>query len=109
MSEENGIISHEEAISGRIFTASSSMVGICLTAIGLFRISDRLKNLSTLANEFLAFDSFVFLVACLISYLALRTKKHKNKPHIEKIADGIFIFGLCVMVIICGLIAYEFI
>ena len=98
-----------ENISGRIFAASSSMVGICLTAIGLFRISDRLKGIGTIADELLAVDAVGFLVSCFLAYLALKTEDLRQRASIERIADGIFLLGLGLMVVVCALIAYEFI
>ena len=99
----------EENIAGRIFSASASLVGICLTAIGLFRISDRLRSLSTFADELLAFDAVAFLVSCILAYLALRTQQEQRRMTIEKIADSLFLSGLCLMALICGLIVYELI
>ena len=46
----------EQNISNHIFSASVTMVGVCLTAIGLFRISYRLKSINTVADELLALD-----------------------------------------------------
>ena len=35
----------EQNISSHVFSASASLVGISLTCLGLFRISDKLKNI----------------------------------------------------------------
>lgn len=102
-------LSGQEDISGRIFTASASMVGICLTSIGLFRISDRLKGIGTLADELLAVDAVGFLMSCLLAYLALKSRDRQWRESIERVADAIFLLGLCLMVMISGLIVAEFV
>ena len=99
----------ELAVAGHIFSASSTMVGICLTGIGLFRIGDRLKNISTMASELLAVNAAIFLVSCLFAYLALRTNRQERRPAIERVADGLFLLGLCLIALMAALLAYEFV
>ena len=38
----------EDDISVHIFTASAAMIGVCLTVIGLVRISEKLRNLASI-------------------------------------------------------------
>lgn len=99
--------STDRNLSSHIFSASATLVGISLTCLGLFRISDRLKNFSTLANEVLAVDAVAFLAACLLSYFSLRGWP-KGRSHVtEMLAERFFLVAISGMVIICGLIAYE--
>ena len=65
--------------------------------------------MSTWTDELLALDAVAFLVACSLAYLALRAGKERHKARVEKVADAIFLLGLFMMVVICGLLAYEFI
>ena len=60
----------EQDICIHIFTVSSAMVGVCLTVIGLIRVVITLGRADTLADDFLAGDSLLFLVSCLLSYWA---------------------------------------
>src|SRR5262245_22618683 len=94
-------------ISIHIFTVSSAMVGVCLTVIGLIRVVIRLGRADTLADDFLAADPLLFLVSCLLSYWALRSRSIRRMHHLEKIADAIFIIAMIGMVIICALITYT--
>lgn len=96
-------------LSVHIFTASAGMVGVCITVMGLFRISDRLRDLSNFSQELLAMNSVAFLASCILAYLALRTRPQRRRYLVEKWADGIFFIGLCLMAVICALIAYELI
>lgn len=97
----------DEDISIHIFSVSAAMVGVCLTVIGILRIVISAKNVSTLADDFLSLDALLFLGACLLAYVALRTRRTKRMHSVERIADAIFILGLVVMAIVCGLITYA--
>jgi len=96
----------EQDISIHIFTVSSAMVGVCLTVIGLIRLVITLGRADTLADDFLAGDALLFLISCLLSYWALRSRSLR-RMHPEKIADGIFIRAMIGMVVICALITYT--
>jgi hypothetical protein len=97
----------EEDISIHIFTVSSAMVGVCLTVIGLIRVVITLGKADTVADDLLAVDAFLFLVASLLSYSALRTRFKRRMHRRERIADSIFILAMILMVIICGFITYS--
>jgi hypothetical protein len=97
----------EEDICIHIFTVSSAMVGVCLTVIGLIRVVITLGRADTLADDLLAGDALLFLISCLLSYWALRSRSLRRMHRLEKIADGIFILAMIGMVIICGLITYT--
>ena len=97
----------EQDICIHIFTVSSAMVGVCLTVIGLIRVVITLGRADTLADDLLAGDALLFLISCLLSYWALRSRSLRRMHRLEKIADGIFIFAMIGMVIICALITYT--
>jgi len=97
----------EQDISIHIFTVSSAMVGVCLTVIGLIRVVITLGRADTLADDLLAGDALLFLISCLLSYWALRSRSVRRMRRLEKIADGIFILAMIGMVIVCALITYT--
>ena len=97
----------EQNMSSHVFSASVSMVGITLPSLGLLRISDRLKSVSTIVNEILAVNAVAFLFSCLLSYLCLRKAFKRRTRLMEKTAEAIFLAAISTMVVICGLIAYE--
>ena len=97
----------EEDISIHIFTVSSAMVGVCLTVIGLIRVVITFGKADTVADDLLAADAFLFLLSCLISYSALRTRSKRRMHRRERIADGIFILAMILMVVICGFITFA--
>src|SRR5437870_9288472 len=99
--------SFEQDICIHIFTVSSAMVGVCLTVIGLIRVVITLGSADTLADDFLAADALLFLISCLLSYWALRSRGLRRMHRLEKIADSIFIIAMIGMVVVCALITYT--
>jgi len=97
----------EKDICIHIFTVSSAMVGVCLTVIGLIRVVITLGSADTLADDFLAADALLFLISCMLSYWALRSRSLHRMHRLEKIADSIFIIAMIGMVVICALITYT--
>ena len=97
----------EQDICIHIFTVSSAMVGVCLTVIGLIRVVITLGNADTLADDLLAGDALLFLVSCLLSYWALRSRGLRRMHRLEKIADAIFIIAMIGMVVACALVTYS--
>jgi Kef-type K+ transport system membrane component KefB len=97
----------EQDICIHIFTVSSAMVGVCLTVIGLLRVVITLGRADTLADDLLAGDALLFLISCLLSYWALRSRSVHRMNRLEKVADAIFIIAMIGMVIICALITYN--
>ena len=107
MPETNSDKHLEEDICIHIFTVSSAMVGVCLTVIGLIRVVITLGKIDTLADDLLSADAFLFLVACLLSYWALRTRSIRRMHLVERVADGIFILAMILMTAVCGLITFS--
>ncbi|HTT07173.1 MAG TPA: hypothetical protein VMH34_00040 [Gammaproteobacteria bacterium] len=97
----------ERDICVHIFSASSAMVGVCLTVIGLLRIVITIQNADTIADDLLALNALLFLTSCIISYWALRSRTRQRMYSLERVADVIFLSALGLMVIICGFITYA--
>jgi len=97
----------EEDICIHIFTVSSGMVGVCLTVIGLVRVVITLGNADTIADDLLAGDALLFLVSCFVSYAALRSRRVLRMHRLERVADGVFILAMIVMVAICAFLTYA--
>jgi hypothetical protein len=97
----------EQDICIHIFTVSSAMVGVCLTVIGLIRVVITLGTADTLADDCLAVNALLFLISCLVSYWALRSRGWRRMHRLERLADGIFIFAMIGMVVVCALITYT--
>ena len=97
----------EEDICIHIFTVSSAMVGVCLTVLGLVRVVITLGKADTVADDLLAVDAVLFLVSCFVSYAALRSRRAPRMHRLERVADGVFILAMIVMVAICAFLTYA--
>jgi hypothetical protein len=97
----------EQDICIHIFSVSAAMVGVCLTVIGLIRVVITLRKADTMADDLLAADAFLFLVACLSSYWALRTRHRPRMYKVERFADIVFLLALLLMVGVCAYIVYA--
>ena len=69
----------------------------------------RTGDVQSIADNLIALDALVFLLACLSAYLALRAEDERRWRRLERYADGLFLLAILAMVIISGLVAYELI
>ncbi len=83
------------------------MVGVCLTVIGLIRVVITLRKTDTFADDLLAIDALLFLVACLASYWALRTRSVDKNTRVERFADAVFVLALILMAGVCLFVTYR--
>jgi hypothetical protein len=97
----------EKDICIHIFTVSSAMVGVCLTVIGLVRVVITLGKADSVADDLLAGDALLFLVSCFLSYAALRSRGARRMHRLERVADGVFILAMLVMVAVCAFLTYA--
>jgi drug/metabolite transporter (DMT)-like permease len=97
MDKSSGICVH-------LFSVSAGLVGVCLTVIGLIRVAGESSSLN---DDFLTGDALGFLICCLLSYAALRSRNPRMQARLERIADYVFLCCMLVMVIICATITYQ--
>ena len=86
---------------------AAGMVGVCLTGIGLLHVGIRIGRSAGLADDLLAFDSLLFLVATLASYLSLRRLDRHRLHLVEQIADAAFIAAMLLLTVSCFVITYA--
>lgn len=99
----------DEDISVHIFLSSATMIGVCLTIIGISKAVFYFKPIETIADDLLALDALLFLAAFALSYVALRTRSSNRHHAMEKATDGIFLIALVLMALTCCLITYAFV
>lgn len=90
-----------------IFTASAALVGVCLTVIGLIRIVITATKVGTIADDLLVVDAMLFMVSCVLSYWALRARSVRRMHRIERTADAVFLVGLLLMIVVCGIATWA--
>lgn len=88
-------------IAHYIFTGSSTMIGVCITVITLFKVTE--THMATFADEILGIDAFIFIISCFVSYMSLRKD---NNRKLEWFADVVFFTGMFVMVFVGIMIVF---
>ena len=93
---------NSKEIAHYVFSGSTTMIGVCITVISLFRIMKLGKE--TYADEILGIDTFLFILSCFLSYLTLRNEKNKR---LERIADFLFFAGLSILLLVGLMIVFS--
>lgn len=97
----------EAELAVHIVGVSAALVGVCLTVIGLIQLVLRLRDWNTPADNILAGDAVLFLLACMLAYASLRSRSPARKRRLERLADACFLFALVLMTLVCTVIAFE--
>src|SRR5277367_1876625 len=84
----------EVDVAEKVFGNAPNMLVLCLTVIGLIKIYTRFDKVTTLADNFLAFIALGYLVATLVSYLALRSRNEAPRTQLARAADMAFLISL---------------
>lgn len=87
-----------------IFTASAAMIGVCLTVIGIIRVVISLRRSDLFADDLLSMNAMLYLVACFLSYWALRTRNKGRNLRLERRSDVAFLTALVLTAVNCGYI-----
>lgn len=97
----------DERACRMICPIAAAMVGVCLTAIGILRVVIAVRRANTLADDLLALDAVLFLIATLTSYFALRTVATKRMHDLERVADVTFIAAMLLMTVAALVMTYA--
>ena len=92
-------------VSSHILPTSATMVGVCVTVIGIVRLIEAGNTIATIVDNIVAVDSALFLSAALLSYVSLRSPRDEER--LETYADLVFLLGLLVMVVASFMLAWE--
>lgn len=102
--EENLV---EYDVSIHIFSASTTMIGVCFTVIGIIGLTNKINNVNSLSDDFILINALFFLISCFTSYISIRSKNITKKKLFEKIADLFFLTALLITLLICIFIVFE--
>ena len=86
---------------------AAAMVGVCLTGIGLLHVTLAVGRRAGFADDLLAIDSLLFLVATLSSYVAVRRLEHRRVHALERVADATFMMAMLLLTVACFVITYA--
>jgi hypothetical protein len=90
-----------------VFTVCASMVGVCLTAIGLIRVVENFGAIRTLSRIALAVNALVYLLAALFSFAAMRSHVRGRPSPLVPIADAAMLLGLIGTVLVCFALVFT--
>lgn len=99
--------SKERDIATHIFTTSSVMLGLCLTIISIMRGQRTSATIETIVDDIIALDSLVFLLACFLSYAALRVRHLRRIHRLESMADAVFLVGMTGLALACVIFVWT--
>lgn len=108
MSQETFIERKEDNIAVHVFSGSAAMVGVCIMVIGILNVISSVTKIETWQGQITSLDAVIFLVTCLLSYIAIKTKDRKRRFLLERISDIGFLTGLTLMVVVCIFIVTKF-
>ena len=97
----------DQDICVHIFTASAAMVGVCITVIGLLRVVITIRRADLVGDDLLALNAMLYLVTCLLSYWALRTRSLQRNHTLERISDMLFLLALTLTTLNAGFITWA--
>jgi hypothetical protein len=90
-----------------LFSVSSAMVGVCLTAIGLITLVENVSQFRTICDGLLVGDALLFVAAALLSYLAMRAPHPRLARSCHRAADSTMLIGLIFMALVCIFLVFS--
>ena len=79
------------SLAGHILPTSATMVGVCVTAIGIVRLMHA-GTVGYYVDKLLAIDSILFVACSVISFASARLDA--RAVQLETLAESIFLVGL---------------
>ncbi len=107
MPDRSKILLESAGLSGHILPASATLIGVCVTLVGLVKVVE-VKTGNSQVDEYAALGAIAFLTCSVASYLSMRCSANENLSYwLEQVADANFIAGLIAITLIATLFAYE--
>jgi hypothetical protein len=90
-------------ISRHILPTSSNLLGLCFVILTFIKLS-KLAN-ETIIDESIGILIIFFLSSSVLSYISMRANL-KSELY-EKIADSVFLAGLCLLTLVSLVVIFE--
>ena len=94
---------NKKNISRHILPTSSNLLGLCFVILTFIKLS-KIAN-ETILDESIGSLIILFLSSSILSYVSMRAKRKADVY--EKIADIIFLAGLCLLTLVSLVIIFE--
>lgn len=96
----------DDDICVHIFSVSATMVGVCLTVIGIIRVIITLRRENLIIDDLVAVNMMFYLVSAFCSYWSLRTHRTRRGRRMLHLADMLFLAALLFTAINAGIITW---
>jgi len=93
-----------DSLSSHILPTAATMVGACMTVLSIGRLSHA-GRLGVVVDKMLAFDSVLFLVSAVLSFVAIRRVARPER--LEAWAEEMFLVGLLLSAMVAVVIAFA--
>jgi hypothetical protein len=90
-------------ISRHILPTSANLLGLCFVILTFIKLSKMADE--TIVDECIGFLIMLFLISSFLSYISMRARRKAELY--EKIADYIFLAGLCLLTLVSLVIVFE--
>ncbi|MFR0690371.1 hypothetical protein ACLUTX_13305 [Enterobacterales bacterium AE_CKDN230030158-1A_HGKHYDSX7] len=97
----------DDDICVHIFSVSATMVGVCLTVIGIIRVILTLRQQDLIIDDLVAINMMFYLVSALCAYWSLRTHRTLRGQRMMRAADTIFLVALVFTAVNAGVITWA--
>ena len=92
------------SLASHILPTAATMVGVCMTVLSIGRLSSE-GRLGVFVDKMLAFDSVIFLVSAVLSFVAIRMVTRPER--LETWAEELFLLGLLLSAVVAVFIAFA--
>jgi hypothetical protein len=93
--------------SPHILNTSANLLGFCLVVITSLHITN--KSEVSILDELTSLVAVLLIFSCLFSFFSIRTSVKKSEILLETIADYLFILSLTGILIVIGIIAFNYV
>jgi len=97
----------DDDICVHIFSVSATMVGVCLTVIGIIRVILTLRQEDLIIDDLVAVNMMFYVISAFCSYWSLRTHRTLRGQRMMRAADAVFLFALVFTALNAGVITWA--
>ncbi|WP_259755334.1 hypothetical protein [Pseudomonas sp. GCEP-101] len=97
----------DDDICVHIFTVSATMVGVCLTVIGIIRLIITLQRQDLIIDDLVALNMLLYVVSAFCAYWSLRAHRTRRSQAVVRIADCVFLVALLFTAANAGFITWA--
>ena len=107
MAERSQEVLDQRELLLRLLPMSASLAGLCIAAVTLFRLNDKLVRVESFADDLLVICASLFLCATYLTFWALRTRNEIMMQTLSRVVDATFLAALTGLVGVGFLMVYT--